>query len=155
MIRDRIVVGIKGPEVKDRLLREPELTLEKAISICRADKGSKKGLHLINRGTTDSTATVQLVNREAKKKGQVKDPKTDRGQRQQCSNSKCGKIHEPRSCPTYGRFCNKSLHARSKITLQICAGLQQRKSRSMKSAFHRKRKKTMATSDLSREKPPF
>ena len=47
MIRDRIVVGIKKITVKERLLREPELTLESAISICRADEESKKGLSIM------------------------------------------------------------------------------------------------------------
>ncbi|KAK3766160.1 hypothetical protein RRG08_005207 [Elysia crispata] len=58
MIRDRIVVGVRRPEVKDRLLREADLTLEKAMSICRADEESRKGLNLIN--TPDSTTKTRV-----------------------------------------------------------------------------------------------
>ena len=36
LIRDRLVVGIRSDSVRSRLLREAELTLHKAIDICRA-----------------------------------------------------------------------------------------------------------------------
>ena len=35
LIRDRIVAGVNEKKVQERLLREPELTLDKAIVICR------------------------------------------------------------------------------------------------------------------------
>ena len=36
LIRDRIVVGIRDDSVRSRLLREPDLNLQKAVDICRA-----------------------------------------------------------------------------------------------------------------------
>lgn len=42
LIRDRIVCGTNYPRVKERLLREDNLTLAKAISLCRADEESDK-----------------------------------------------------------------------------------------------------------------
>ena len=59
MIRDRIVVGIRKMTVKERLLREPELTLETAISFCRADEESERGLTLMG----EDTAAVSSINR--------------------------------------------------------------------------------------------
>ena len=41
-IKDRIVCGISTEYVKERLLRETNLTLEKAIGISQVDKESKK-----------------------------------------------------------------------------------------------------------------
>ncbi len=38
LIRDRIVCGIKDNNVRARLLREADLTLEKAIDTCRANE---------------------------------------------------------------------------------------------------------------------
>jgi hypothetical protein len=37
LIRDRIVCGTNSERVKERLLRDDELTLTKAITVCRAD----------------------------------------------------------------------------------------------------------------------
>ncbi len=37
LIRDRIICGVKSERLQARLLREGDLTLEKAISICKAD----------------------------------------------------------------------------------------------------------------------
>ena len=42
LIRDQIVAGAKDKRVPERLLREPDLTLDKAITIFRAAEESKK-----------------------------------------------------------------------------------------------------------------
>ncbi len=36
LIRDKIVIGVHDKKVQERLLREPDLSLEQAIQICRA-----------------------------------------------------------------------------------------------------------------------
>ena len=36
LIRDRVVVGIRDDQVRSRLLREPQLTLQKCIDIAHA-----------------------------------------------------------------------------------------------------------------------
>ena len=41
LIRDQIVVGINDPKLRERLLRETDLTLEKAIKLCRITEQSK------------------------------------------------------------------------------------------------------------------
>lgn len=40
MLRDRIVCGVNSEKVKERLLRDNKLTLESALSVCRASKES-------------------------------------------------------------------------------------------------------------------
>ncbi|GFR70874.1 Gag polyprotein [Elysia marginata] len=47
MVRDRLVVEIRKPAVKERLLREPELPLKSAILIFTADQEPQKGLTLM------------------------------------------------------------------------------------------------------------
>jgi len=42
LIRDQIVVGINDPKLRERLLRETDLTLEKAIKLCRITEQSKE-----------------------------------------------------------------------------------------------------------------
>ncbi len=41
LVRDQIVTGILNDKVRESLLRENELTLEKTINICRAAEASK------------------------------------------------------------------------------------------------------------------
>ena len=48
VIRDRIVCGVTSDRVKERLLREQDLTLDKAIQICRAVEVSKKQMKCIS-----------------------------------------------------------------------------------------------------------
>eukprot|EP00731_Ephydatia_muelleri_P020491 Em0013g218a len=44
LIRDRIVCGTNSDRVKEHLLREHDLTVDKAINICRSTEESKKQL---------------------------------------------------------------------------------------------------------------
>ena len=42
MLRDKIVFGVHDSRVKERLLREPDLTLAKALEVCRAAESSRQ-----------------------------------------------------------------------------------------------------------------
>ena len=42
LIRDRIICGVNSETLQVRLPREDDLTLEKAINICKPDKESRK-----------------------------------------------------------------------------------------------------------------
>ena len=44
MIRDRIVIGVRDKDSKLRLLKEDELDLNKALSICRSNEAASKQL---------------------------------------------------------------------------------------------------------------
>ena len=57
LIRDRLVVGIRDDKVRRRLLREPELTLQKCIDIAHAAEISQKQIQEIK----DETSTVHDV----------------------------------------------------------------------------------------------
>ena len=50
LIRDRIVCRTISEQVKERLLREDKLTLDKAISVCRADEESMRQIQKMNEG---------------------------------------------------------------------------------------------------------
>ena len=42
ILRDKIIFGVNDPAVKERLLRENDLTLKKTLDICRASEQSKE-----------------------------------------------------------------------------------------------------------------
>lgn len=77
MIRDRIVVGVNDPSLKERLLRmgSEGLTLQKAVNHCRTTEISKEQLSTLN--TTNLGCEVNKV--VIKKK--------------EFSCSRCGKTH--------------------------------------------------------------
>ena len=95
MIRDRIVIGITDNEVRARLLREPDLDLNKTITMCRSSELAQKQIQHI-----DGNETTHAVQR--------------RGNRH--SNCiYCGRQHKPKKelCAAYGKrcsACNKMHH---------------------------------------------
>lgn len=111
MVKDRIVVGIHNQSLKERLLREPDLNLEQAMFICRADEESRKGLTLM--GHADSTSFINRVhNKERIDRKSVKNRNAHQNRnaqqyKQERSNcSRCGSKHPPKTCPAYGKTCH-------------------------------------------------
>ena len=108
LIPDRLVYGTNSERVKERLLREEELTLNKALKICRADEQSNKQLKVMN-----AEGEVHAINQLPKEKEQFKTnakrkntAKRDDKQHQSTNNCKyCGKSHASKQCPAFGKKC--------------------------------------------------
>ena len=115
LLRDRIVCGISSLSLRERLLREPSLTLKSCIDLCRASELSKER----NKSLT-STDTVNRINSRALldrsgrtgPSGQPKPTKT-------CLY--CGRQHEmiKEKCPAYGKMCNK---CKKQNHFAVCCG---------------------------------
>ena len=61
LIRDRIVAGIQDAKVRERLLRETDLSLDKAISICRASEATKKQVEEMATSPVVDNVVLQLI----------------------------------------------------------------------------------------------
>ena len=49
LIRDRLVIGAKDLSLKERLLREQKLTLDKALNLCKASETASEQLKSMNK----------------------------------------------------------------------------------------------------------
>lgn len=90
MLRDRIVIGIQDSETQQRLLREKDLTLEKAITICRS---SETATHQAQR--MEHAQVVNFVNKQKRDTNYITDCKY------------CGRNHKKGQCEAYGETCRK------------------------------------------------
>ena len=69
MIRDRIVLGVRSQRVRERLLREDDLDLGKAIKICQAAEVTERQIETLSQkfseakqmSTTTEGATTQSI----------------------------------------------------------------------------------------------
>ena len=59
LIRDRVVVGIRNSKIRGRLLRDSELTLERAIDICKANEAAQAQMKVLT-GAKNS-ASVNMI----------------------------------------------------------------------------------------------
>lgn len=90
MTRDQIVYGTADKKLRERMLREESLTLEKAVQFCKTaeltethKKAWEAPDHLLE--------PVSALQKEV--------------EAQKCS--RCNRQHEPRRCPAYGQVCSK------------------------------------------------
>jgi hypothetical protein len=96
MLRDRIVFGITNNDTRERLLREKDLDLDKAINICRTSEMAVKQLH-----NMDPTEALHYTKARPTKSKY-------RFQRKQITNYMyCGESHAAGNCKAYGQVCNK------------------------------------------------
>jgi hypothetical protein len=106
LIRDRIVCGIRNHHIKERLLRESELTL-KTVGICRASEVSHEQMKSLdqNSANVDALAKDQRRN-NYRGQSRTHRNKPENGKPPHTSCGNCGRVHEPKSCPAYGKKCN-------------------------------------------------
>lgn len=117
MIRDKIVFSVQEKTLKERLLREEDLTLAKTKDICLAFEVTQtevKSMAHADAPTNETKDINMLVNNknQPKKPTAKEHPKqkfTPHFSSQQHHNkcSRCGTVHIPRNCPAYGQRCHK------------------------------------------------
>lgn len=101
LIKDRLVCGVKQDTVRSRLLRETDLTLQKAIDTCRAAETSTQQMKAIQGMSAEGN--VDIVKKKVLKNKPNKAVEHKPVNSHECG--KCGYKHEPRKCPAFGKFC--------------------------------------------------
>lgn len=86
LLRDRIIGGILDGEMRERLLKDHKMTLEKAINLIRANEGSKEQSKKMN----SIEKQVDNIKRDS-----------------QAKCYRCGTNHTYRNCPAFGKICKK------------------------------------------------
>ena len=66
MIRDRIIIGVRGKATKLRLLKEEELDLNKALSICRSNEAASKQLNFMKQEEIQTDEQANVVDSQTK-----------------------------------------------------------------------------------------
>ena len=97
--------GVKEPALRKKLLQERQLTLEKAIDICKS--GEITAQHMKDLATaTDANEIHALKHHKEKKPRLPKDPRDSKGAK---TCNYCGGNHELKreKCPAYGKTCGK------------------------------------------------
>ena len=104
--RDRIVAGVRDTRVQERLLREPDLTLDKAMSICRAAEETKKQSEEMQSKTSPNQVD-QLRHRKDKPRNRGKQDNQGKRDNQRKIYLYCVSQHDKGRCPAYGKLCKK------------------------------------------------
>ncbi|UYV83644.1 K02A2.6-like [Cordylochernes scorpioides] len=98
LIRDRIVYGIQDKALQERLLREPNLTLLKAIEMCKTDEINKQQIKIMQ-----NNQNICQIRKYEKKHS----PKQNQESEKEFKCQRCGKSHRAKNCPAWGKRCSK------------------------------------------------
>ena len=107
ILRDRLVFGIRDSKVRERLLRETNLTLQKTDEICCAAESMLAQMKVFG---DNAETTVSAVKVEPDHQCPPDKPKPNSKPARECGN--CGRRHEQHKrelCPAYGKMCNRCL----------------------------------------------
>ena len=107
LIKDRIVCGIDSNSIRERLLRDNDLTLEKAISIVRAAETSKTQVQRLNNPSLEVESIHKNFERTSRRKYQREETKPSRNVSKTQYCSRCGSNHAPKQCQAFGQTCHK------------------------------------------------
>ena len=121
LIRDRIVVGLRSAALSEKLQRDADLTLEKAVQMAREDETIKKQQTLLRsnfqddksgpRGKLESKPELDYVERKKpfKPRGKPGSATPPRQQQKPKKCTRCGKspAHGRQQCPAREEVCHK------------------------------------------------
>ncbi|KAL3999170.1 nuclear receptor co-repressor 2 [Sarotherodon galilaeus] len=113
LIRDRVVCGITSDAMRERLLREDDITLEKVVQLCIAAETTKaqiKQMHEEDHNAQVSAHESKDIDavrhkQTCKKDRQSKMKPNDKDQASTFNCKRCGTKHASRQCPAYGKQC--------------------------------------------------
>lgn len=111
LIRDRIICGINDSELKNRLLREGNLTLEKCVSMCKTEELARSQVKAIEEEVkveavmTSTSRECTRRQTEREQLGATSNQAINFQQQRKCT--KCNRYHKFRQCPAFGKRCNK------------------------------------------------
>lgn len=98
MLKDKIVFGVKSSQVREKLLTEDKLTLDKAVAICLASEQASKQLVVMeSKGTTSNVNTIKNNKKESSQSNADK----------KFGCKRCGLSHKRQACPAFNQKCNK------------------------------------------------
>ena len=114
LLRDRIVCGIKNKHLRQRLLQEKALTLEKCVDMCKAAETAKSQATAMT-GECKLEETTDIKEEVHFAKTPMRSSKLQPNVEKLHSCVYCGREHPkgPRNCPAYGvicRLCKKANH---------------------------------------------
>ena len=88
MIRDKFVFGLNDSNLKERLLRETDISLDKMVILAQRTESSKQQ---IKEMTASTMKTVEAISERKPKEFMC---------------GRCGHTHKPKECPAYGQQCS-------------------------------------------------
>ena len=112
ILRDNLVFGIQDSKIRERLLREKNLSLQKTDEICRAHETTIEQMKVVGGASTGDTDSGDVNAFSKKPKG----GKKRRGRFPRGCDSRgkacgyCGRTHDVskrENCPAFGKRCNK------------------------------------------------
>ncbi|GAA6102337.1 transcription factor E3 isoform X1 [Tachysurus ichikawai] len=71
MLRDKLVFSITNPSLKERLLRENDLSLHRAIEICRATELAKTQIQAMQNATAVQDSQINAIDKAAEHRKQA------------------------------------------------------------------------------------
>lgn len=111
MVKVRIVLGVRNLALQERLLRVPDLSLDKTIEHCKSAETAKFQQTLLHNQVAEVNYTVMknettYQRQGGKEKEKANGSRVKSSLKEEYDCKKCGCHHGPRNCPAYGKKCN-------------------------------------------------
>ena len=101
----QLIFGHNDALVRDKMLLDPKITLAKAIDICSDAEASK--IRKRNMQPSSKVRSIGRVNFRLTGKSGVQKTAFQSNRQSMIDCRYCGKQHQSRQCPAYGKFCKK------------------------------------------------
>ncbi|XP_063361440.1 uncharacterized protein LOC134658236 [Cydia amplana] len=109
LIRDRIVVGVRSDSLREKLLAEQDLTLQKTIDLSRSAEQVKMQVKTMKQAPTVDAVTWNSKNTNIKKKEDNTNMNNNKKKEDKSEETfhcgRCDTMHGRRNCPAFKKIC--------------------------------------------------
>ncbi|UYV68177.1 K02A2.6-like, partial [Cordylochernes scorpioides] len=99
MIRDRLVLGIIDKQTKRQLISDPQLTLQKAIDVCKANESANKQIENLTKNTQEEVNKLNIRKKTVNQNNMKKNIP--------CRYCATFHEHNRQKCPAWNQTCRK------------------------------------------------
>ena len=120
ILRDRLIFGIHDAKVRERLLRENILKLEKTDEICRAAESMTEQMKIVGQTTSQATSVHAFRQRKERPRFLKKETSQKNDVTKECGS--CGRHHGERQKSTVQHLAESVIRVANTITSLLNAG---------------------------------
>lgn len=105
LVLDQIVIGVICGKLREKLLCEDDLTLDKAIKMCRVSEMSTKQIKELQKD--DGSTSVDSVGSSSTTTAKAAKIEKSKSNDDKFHCWRCDRTHGKRSCPAFNKLCEK------------------------------------------------
>lgn len=106
LVLDQVVIGVLSDKLREKLLCEDDLKLDKAVNMCKASEMSSQQIKDLQKEDLSSILSVKHSSRSSSQTSTKTNKSHAKFEEEEFHCWRCDRTHGKRACPAFNKVCN-------------------------------------------------